>query len=200
MFGGLSALDVHLFELVNGVNGGAFGDAFFRAMTLLGDWRVFIPGSVFVSAALFRKFGWTATLYFTIALCATGALTHVAKRSIDRARPTVAADLCPDRPAVAGHEHSTTLRTTRYCAHSFPSGHTSAAFTWLLGIALILGASWRGTAVALGLAMGVALSRIYLGVHYPLDVLAGAALGAASAVVTARQMRLRQRFEPKESG
>jgi undecaprenyl-diphosphatase len=63
---------------------------------------------------------------------------------------------------------------------SFPSGHASAAF----GCATLAGLIWRrvrGPAL-LGAAL-VSLSRIYLGVHYPGDVLGGAILGAGVGAV-----------------
>lgn len=65
---------------------------------------------------------------------------------------------------------------------SFPSGHTAAAF----GVAVALAGEGSGTALlTLALAFGIAISRIYLGAHYPLDVAAGVLVGAASGL-TAR--------------
>jgi undecaprenyl-diphosphatase len=61
-------------------------------------------------------------------------------------------------------------------AFSFPSGHTAVAFA--AAVALAGAGSGLGLVVAL-LAGGIALSRVYLGAHYPLDVAAGALLGAA---------------------
>lgn len=69
--------------------------------------------------------------------------------------------------------------------YSFPSGHSAGSFCFATFLAVVLvrsgTASWPrlgGAALLLLLALGVALSRIALGVHFPGDVLAGAALGA----------------------
>ena len=61
---------------------------------------------------------------------------------------------------------------------SFPSGHAAAATAG----AITLSRLWPAARFGLwALATLVALSRIYVGVHYPLDVLGGAVLGTASA-------------------
>jgi undecaprenyl-diphosphatase len=62
--------------------------------------------------------------------------------------------------------------------YSFPSGHAASAFAGAFGISRAVPAA---RAFWWSLAVLIALSRIYVGVHYPLDVLAGAALGLASA-------------------
>jgi len=65
---------------------------------------------------------------------------------------------------------------------SMPSGHAMNAFAGavLLG-SIVPSARWW----LLGLACAIALSRVYLGVHFPSDVLAGAALGAAIGAAVA---------------
>lgn len=99
-----------------------------------------------------------------------GALAaQVLKRTLNRKRPA---------RAIAGFE----ALAEDPDAFSFPSGHTAAA----VGVAVALaGEPWCAGPLALFLATGIALSRVYLGAHYPLDVLVGGVLGAAAGA-TAR--------------
>ena len=77
---------------------------------------------------------------------------------------------------------------------SFPSGHAATAFAAATAIAVLCP---RLRPWALGLAAAVALSRVYLRVHVPLDVLAGgligAALGLLAGFVALRASGLRER-------
>ncbi|MGW3568956.1 phosphatase PAP2 family protein [Streptomyces sp. NPDC000941] len=66
---------------------------------------------------------------------------------------------------------------------SFPSGHSASAAAFVTGVALE--STGYGIAVA-PLAAAVAFSRVYVGVHYPSDVLAGLALGVGAAALTCR--------------
>lgn len=64
--------------------------------------------------------------------------------------------------------------------NSFPSGHTCAAFA--AGMSWVRALPWRwGRIAAVVLAVCMGLSRLYVGVHYPTDVLAGALIGALCA-------------------
>ena len=99
-----------------------------------------------------------------VAAGAAWALAHVAKAIADRPRPyEVMADaVLRQQPA-----HGT----------SFPSSHT--AVTVAVVIALVPFLVRPLAAVAIGYAVLVGWSRVYLGVHYPLDVLAGTGIGIA---------------------
>jgi undecaprenyl-diphosphatase len=66
-------------------------------------------------------------------------------------------------------------------SHSFPSGHATTSFACATVLAVL---EPRLRAPALLLATAIAYSRLYVGVHFPGDVLAGAALGAAIGLLT----------------
>jgi len=110
-----------------------------------------------------------ALLTALLAVGLAAGLTGILKDLVDRARPALA-----DPGIVA-------LVTTP-SSPSFPSGHAATAFA----AAIAVGAFYpRIRWPLLGLATLVALSRVYLGVHYWLDVLAGAALGVALGLAVA---------------
>lgn len=94
------------------------------------------------------------------AVAAAGILVTVFKELFDRARPPVAGieavGVIPD-------------------SASFPSGHSATAFAAAVAVGLFYP---RLRTPLLALAAVVALSRVYLGVHYASDVLAGSLLGA----------------------
>ncbi|MFD5477189.1 bifunctional phosphatase PAP2/diacylglycerol kinase family protein [Streptomyces hawaiiensis] len=93
-------------------------------------------------------------------------INTLGKRSVRRPRPVL--DAVP-----------LVRRLTRQpITTSFPSGHAASAAAFATGVALESPA-W-GAAVA-PVAASVALSRVYTGVHFPSDVVAGAALGAGAA-------------------
>ncbi|WP_205854214.1 phosphatase PAP2 family protein [Phenylobacterium kunshanense] len=80
---------------------------------------------------------------------------------------------------------------------SFPSGHSTMAATTYLTLAMLVSSlepRRRTKALAYGLAcavlVGVGFSRVYLGVHWPSDVLAGWCLGAAWALAAWLALRL----------
>jgi undecaprenyl-diphosphatase len=119
---------------------------------------------------LIRRFG--PALLLVVAVVGGQALSSVLKIGFARVRP----DLVP---------HSVDVYTA-----SFPSGHAMLAAVIYLTIAAILGSvesNWYrriymlGAAVLLVFLIGA--SRVYLGVHWPSDVLAGWCLGAAWAVL-----------------
>lgn len=71
---------------------------------------------------------------------------------------------------------------------SMPSGHTTAAFNMAVNNAIYL-KKWYYVVPSYAFAVGVGYSRIHLGAHFLTDVLAGAATGTASGLLTAYLLR-----------
>lgn len=86
------------------------------------------------------------------------------------------------RPALA--EHAQTSRMLALDIHSFPSGHATIAF----GIAYLIAffyPAWPNVLLSYLVAGLIALSRVYLKEHYPMDVIGGAILGTLVSYVLA---------------
>ena len=106
-------------------------------------------------------------LYMGGSFIISSIITQSVKRIVDRQRPFEKYSFIIKRDDESG-------------GLSFPSGHTSAAFCTATAIALRYH-KWYFVAPAYLFAGSVAWARMYQGVHYPSDVLAGAFVGAGSA-------------------
>ena len=153
--------DESLFRLLNEVPAAA-------ASVLTPLSRLFLPAGIITVVALVVVYVLArnrSILPVVAGAAAAGVawlLAHVAKAIADRPRPyLVMADaVLRQQPA-----HGT----------SFPSSHT--AVTLAVAIALVPFLARPLAATGIGYAVLVGWSRVYLGVHYPLDVLAGAGIG-----------------------
>lgn len=106
-------------------------------------------------------------LYMGAAFLVTGIITQSTKRIVDRKRPFETYPFIVTRDDESG-------------GLSFPSGHTSSAFCTATSLALRY-RKWYVVVPSYLFATSVAWARMYQGVHYPSDVLAGALVGATSA-------------------
>lgn len=172
----LIQVDHDIFRLVNHAELGSVGDALLRASTLLGDGRLLVPLMLSLLLASRWRVNWRPmAVLVALTFVLSGVMVLILKPAVARPRP----------PAVAGAlavdgGPGVIVRSANYQHRSFPSGHTQSAFSVGAGIALAVRRR-SVQALVLGLAVMVGLSRIYLGVHFPLDVFAGACLALAVA-------------------
>lgn len=103
------------------------------------------------------------------------ALTHALKGLFEAARP---AAVLSDSVVVIGP-------VLKF--HSFPSGHTMTAF--LLAACFSVGAPRSTKLLLYALAATVGLSRVWIGAHWPIDVLAGAGIAGLSVALSISTMR-----------
>lgn len=138
-------------------------DRFVRTWTHLGDAATTVGATVLMLAS--PAPGWRrAGVVGAATLAGSHLAVQLLKRGISRPRPHLPVGLAalveaPDR-------------------FSFPSGHSAAALSVALAAAVALPAGLAPWLIGAGLLVG--LTRCYLGVHYPGDVLAGWILAVAA--------------------
>lgn len=115
---------------------------------------------------------WLASAFMALTLALESSVYRATTLVIERQRPDV--KRLEDLPADA----------------SFPSGHTAASVAVYAGLALLITSRWTDGrlragvwASAIVLVLFVAMSRIYRGMHHPIDTLAGAAIGVGAIAV-----------------
>jgi undecaprenyl-diphosphatase len=162
----LSGIDSSVAEWANR-HGSAWSHDALTLVTRLGEAWVVVPVAILVAAVeITRTRNRWVVPFLLIVILGDHLLTDAIKQLVDRARPTIEAVAATLGP-------------------SFPSGHTSTAAASWAAFALVAGRWWGRRAwpalagAAVGIAVAVALSRVFLDVHWLTDVLGGLALGWA---------------------
>ena len=145
-----------------------------RVLTWLGSLWVLAPVAVIIGILLVRAGLVVEAAGLAVGLLGAVLIADLTKGLVSRPRPPV--------------EH-----LQKVSSSSFPSTHaTQASAFWFSLVLALRAAGARPRAIAAGAAAAtlvaaiVAWSRVYLGVHYPSDVVAGLALGSAWAFYAAR--------------
>ncbi|MFP7721878.1 phosphatase PAP2 family protein [Lysobacter sp. A3-1-A15] len=144
-------------------------DRFFSLVTHLGyEWLV-IPLDIVLVLVLGWRGRMREGLFAALALGGSALLNMATKQLYARERPDLWTSLLPEE------------------TYSFPSGHAMGSMT-LAAVVILLAwpTRWRWTALLLagGFAVLVGASRVYLGVHFPSDILAGWTAAWAWAVAS----------------
>ncbi|MBS1839075.1 MAG: phosphatase PAP2 family protein [Actinobacteria bacterium] len=139
-----------------------------RGVTVLGDVRVIVLVGAVAVAWLVASHRRDLAVVLVVSSTGTWLLVNAVKRLVERPRPPQAVRL-----VAAG-------------GWSFPSGHAGQAAAMYLAVGLLgwlvlrsRSARWTALVTAVLLAGAVGISRVYLGVHWSSDVVAGWSLGSA---------------------
>jgi undecaprenyl-diphosphatase len=149
-------------------------DTFFWLLSVVGRGGM-IWLAIATGVAVARRRVQLFTLALLAILLASTVTDQMIKPAVDRTRPF---DVLPGN-VIGGRPHD----------GSFPSGHSANAFA---GAAVLSRIVPSAAAAWWTLAAAIAFSRVYLGVHFPLDVVAGAAVGIVSAYLAIALTRFSQ--------
>jgi membrane-associated phospholipid phosphatase len=141
-------------------------DICFESITMLGEKNVLIAVIAWIFWNMDKKKGFilSFTLLFSL------FINVVIKISIHNPRPF---EVIPE--LLGKRIHTAT-------GYSFPSGHTQGATTFYVALSLLI-KKRRAYVTAVLISLFVALSRLYLGVHWPVDVIVGLLAGAGIAII-----------------
>lgn len=164
-------LDHKVFLFLNSLHSPFFD----TVMWILSMKAVWIPLYLAMIWLVVRKYGkraWIPLLIVPLLVLIDDQGSRILKNLTERPRP------CHE-PSLAGMVHT----VKGYCAgmYSFVSGHASNSFGIAAYTAALLGKRWYTWSVFIWAAL-VSYSRIYIGVHYPGDVLGGALLGLIAGI------------------
>ena len=160
---GAVAWDVRLFRVLNDVPAGL-------ASVLTPLSRLFLPAGIVVALALAA--GYVVVRNRSVLPVAAGAAAGGAGWALATLAKAIAA-----RPRPYQVIADAILRQQPAHGASFPSSHTAVTVAVVIALLPFLARALAGVAIAYAVLVG--WSRVYLGVHYPLDILGGAGIGIA---------------------
>ncbi len=166
-FYGMVTFDQHLFLILNSLHS-PFFDSVMTVISFPATWIPLYLAIIYVLIKKYRKKMVVMAVVIALLITASDQLSVLIKNSAKRPRP------CYEK-ALEGKVHTVGGRCGG--AYGFVSSHASNSFSVALLSLLLLRKRWFTVSMILW-AIVVGYSRIYLGVHYPGDVIAGSLLGA----------------------
>jgi undecaprenyl-diphosphatase len=163
----ISHRDIYLLKMINNSWNCRSLDLIMPAMTYLGSFSfifIFCTAAFLLSNALLSTMAIKAMISVTLS---TG-IGKILKISVTRLRPFI-------------NIPNLNIKKISIDKYSFPSGHTTAAFSLAVIIALYFPVFGF---ITIPLAFCVGISRMYIGVHYPTDVIVGMFIGTGCSFLT----------------
>lgn len=143
-------------------------DVFAAWLTQLGIYWGVTPLIIAIAVTLSWRQKWRGMIYLLITSVGTVIISHTTKIFFHRVRPSLWERFYPLPPD-----------------YSFPSGHAlSSMMLFVTLIVLTWGTRWLPAVLFIGsfFVLGIGWTRLYLGVHYPTDILAGWMLAIAWSI------------------
>lgn len=173
----LNTIDTQAFLALNGLHAPYF-DAFMKLFT--GKW-IWVPMYAAVLFAVVRNYRWRQTL--AVLVCVALAITIADQVCATLIRPEVCR-LRPSNPENPLSEMVHIVGGYRGGSYGFPSCHAANSFA-LASFLTLLFANRKLSLFIFAWAVLNSYSRVYLGVHYPGDLLVGAIIGTAAGLAMA---------------
>lgn len=168
-------MEASIFEFLNQDLANSFFDA---VLPVYRDKLTWVPLYIIVTYLIWSRYGWRRTLYLLLCIVlviavADQAAATVLKPWVGRLRPC-ATEALQDQ-----------VRILVSCGgkYGFPSNHATNHFAvaTVLCLTVVRRGYWRG--LWLLWALSVSLAQVYVGKHFPADILAGALLGSGIAIL-----------------
>jgi undecaprenyl-diphosphatase len=142
-------------------------NAFAVSLTKLGVYQGVLPAATIIAIALFYWRRWRSLTYWLVTLLGSAAINRTAKILLHRVRPSLWDSITPELD------------------YGFPSGHAMSSMSFVTALVILTwGTRWYWPVLLTGslFVLAIGWTRLYLGVHFPSDVLAGWMVSLAWAI------------------